>query len=481
MKTELINIIFGMKIRQSRIEANMSLSEFANRCDLSPSYITEIEKGRKYPKNDKIMKMADVLDQDYDNLVSIKLSPSLTHLETILSSPILGEFPFEEFGLDPNNIVSIFTRIPDKASALAHAILDIVRQHNIKEEHFLRAALRSYQELHENYFQDIEDAVDRFAREFNLDLTPPLPQQLLEEIICQKFGYELNTTELVNQPLLSTYRSVYINGRKPKLLLNAALRPSQIKFLLARELGYQYLKLEERGNTSAPDRVESFQQVLNDFKASYFAGGLLMPRSAILADIRACFERKSWSYEPLLRMLEKYDVSPEMLFYRLSELIPQFCGIRLHFLRFNGTDHAYKLVKHLNMSAWLLPQSNEVSEQVYDHLLGVRLLKEMSMAAAAEQFYNRPLVGIQIDNFSYSHERILSFGLARPLALSPQIGSSVTLGFRITPELKNIMRFVDDPAIPVTMVNDEPAIPTVEKERIGRETALNQLIAKMKA
>ena len=58
MNTELVNIIFGMKIRQARLEADLTLSEFAQRCDLSPSYITEIEKGRKYPKTDKILKMA---------------------------------------------------------------------------------------------------------------------------------------------------------------------------------------------------------------------------------------------------------------------------------------------------------------------------------------------------------------------------------------------------------------------------------------
>lgn len=480
MKTELINIIFGMKVRQSRLEANMSLSEFANRCALSPSYITEIEKGRKYPKTDKILKMADVLKKDYDNLVSIKLSPSLTHLGTILSSLRIGEFPFEEFGLDASDIVGIFTRIPDKAGALAHAILEIVHHHNIKEEHFLRAALRSYQELHENYFQDLEDAAGQFVKSYKLDnLALPLKQNRLEQVICQKFGYTLNTTKLAEHALLSTYRSVTIDGKKPKLLLNAALRPSQSKFLLARELGYRYLELTERAHTSAPDRVESFQQVLNDFKASYFAGALLMPRAAILADIQDFFQRKTWSEQPLLDMLKKYDVTPEMLFYRLSELIPQFFGIRLHFLRFNGADGHYKLVKHLNMNAMLLPNINNHGRREYNHWLAVRLLKEMAEAGDPEQFNHQPLAGIQIDDFLHAQERILSFGLARPLALSPQIGSSVTIGFRITPKLKDVVRFADDPAINVTVVDDEPANSKAELEKGEREAALAQLVADM--
>ncbi|MCP4422192.1 MAG: helix-turn-helix domain-containing protein, partial [Chloroflexi bacterium] len=52
MTNNLINIIFGMKIRQARLEARLTLSEFANQCELSPSYMTEIEKGRKYPRTD---------------------------------------------------------------------------------------------------------------------------------------------------------------------------------------------------------------------------------------------------------------------------------------------------------------------------------------------------------------------------------------------------------------------------------------------
>ena len=89
MSIALVNIIFGMKIRQARTEANLTLTEFAKQAELSPSYATEIEKGRKYPRADKIFKMAEVLGKDYDDLVSIKLDPSLAYLESTLSSSIL--------------------------------------------------------------------------------------------------------------------------------------------------------------------------------------------------------------------------------------------------------------------------------------------------------------------------------------------------------------------------------------------------------
>jgi transcriptional regulator with XRE-family HTH domain len=495
MSTNLVNMIFGMKVRQARMEAGLNLSEFAGRCDLSPSYVTEIEKGRKYPKPDKIIKMAQVLEKSYDDLVSIKLAPSLTYLETLLSSPLLRQFPFEEFDLDIVDLVNLFTRAPDKASALLHAVLEIGRQYDMKEEHFLRAALRSYQEIHENYFQDLEDAAVEFAERYRLNVELPLSLTSLQELICHTFGYQLDDMLLAGQQALASYRSVFIEGTRPKLLLNAALHPMQIKFILARELGYQYLGIKDRANTSAPDKVESFQQVLNDFKASYFAGALLMPRAATLADLQEFFQLNTWSPYRLLSMLEKYEVTPEMFLYRFCELTPQFFGIKLHFLRFQNAGDDFKLVKQLNMNNLHLPSGIGLHEHYCRRWLAVRLLKELAADTSGEAV-GTPIVGAQISEFLESHERFLNFGFARPLVLSANVGSSVITGFRVDAELKHIIRFVEDPAIPVVVINEtcercplvgdqctvrgvEPIILRAEKIKGERKIALDQLMAQL--
>ena len=152
MALDLINIIFGMKVRQARLEAGLTLTDLARQAEMSPSYLTEIEKGRKYPRADKIVKMAEALGKPYDDLVSIRLAPSLRQLETTLSSTTMQRFPFEEFGLEPADVLGLITREPERASALLHAVVEIARRYDLREEEFLRAALRSYQEMHENYF-----------------------------------------------------------------------------------------------------------------------------------------------------------------------------------------------------------------------------------------------------------------------------------------------------------------------------------------
>lgn len=456
MNNELVNIIFGMKIRQARQEAGLTSTELAAAADLSPSYLTEIEKGRKYPRADKILRMADALGKSYDDLVSIKLSPSLAYLETALASPLLREFPFEAFGLDVSHLLDLLTRVPDRASALLHALLEIARQYDMKEEHFLRAMLRSYQEIHDNHFPEIEDAAIRFGQEQGLTDRRPLTMADLRPIIERVFDYEIDDSILADDPALNGYRSVFVRSRRPRLFINRLLRPRQIKFLLAREIGYQYLGLNERSYMSTPDRVDSFQQVFNDFKASYFAGALIMPRRPVLADIELFFDQVSWQPQQLTAMLKRYEVTPEMLLYRFSEIVPESFGLKMHFLRVQRGNGRYRLVKRLNMNRLPIPSGLALYEHYCRRWLTTRLLREMmdESPAGLEAWRDRPLVGIQMSEFLESRDRFLCLGLARPLALNPHIGSSVVVGFRVEGDLAQVIRFALDPAIPSVVVNE---------------------------
>ena len=55
IEEEYIRLIFGLKLKQIRTEKNLSLFGLAKITGLSKSYLNEIEKGKKYPKRDKIL------------------------------------------------------------------------------------------------------------------------------------------------------------------------------------------------------------------------------------------------------------------------------------------------------------------------------------------------------------------------------------------------------------------------------------------
>lgn len=494
MNNELINIIFGLKVRQARTAADLTLSELAAASEMSPSYMTEIEKGRKYPRTGKILRMAEALDVPYDDLVSIQLGPTLSHLESALNSPLLQEFPFDEFDLDISDLVDLLTRAPAKASALLHAMLEIGRQYDLREEHFFWAMLRSFQEIHDNYFPELEEAAAAFAQDANLAGSLPISLENLQRILQEQFDYELDYTRLAADEALTGYRSVFIQKKRPTLLINSRLQPKQIKFLLAREIGYQCLGIKERSHMSSPDRVESFRQVHNDFQASYFGGSLLIPKQDVLADIEKLFNSESWQPRLLLDMLRSYDITPEMLLYRFSELIPQFFGLKLHFLRVHRVGDRYRLIKKLNMNRLPVPSGLALYEHYCRRWLTARLLRDMDEQGGVDAFRERPLVGVQMSEFLNSRERFLCLGFARPLILSPNIASSVIVGFREEPNMGNIIRFLHDPAVPSVVINETcercplseeeckvraapPTVLEIEQTKQARQAALQKLMA----
>jgi predicted transcriptional regulator len=442
-------VIFGMKLRQYREQAGLSLTDLGVRAKLSTPYLTEIEHGKKYPKAEKIERLAEALGRSYDDLVSIRLDQELSPLADFLASPLLHNFPYHMFGISPSQVVELMTRQPAEASALVSALLGIAEQYNIGVEHFYRAALRSYQELNENYFTELEQAVDAFTRDAKIKADPTPAYRDLRATIEGRFGYRLDDVKLSEQPQLRHFRSVLVTRTKtpPTLLMNPALNELQKKFILAREIGYQVLGLKERAMTSAPERVDSFEQVLNDFKASYFAGALLINRERLLADIKKFFALDRWQPERFRGFLDKYEVTPEIFMYRLTEVLPQYFGIRLHFLRFNHEGSGYRLVKHLNMSQVLMPAGTGVDEHYCRRWLAIRILDRLRDNRANGDAGDEPIVDAQLSRFVESDARYLCIAMARRLTLNPSATSSVSLGFRCDDDFKRVVRFAKDPRI----------------------------------
>ena len=91
IEDEYIRLIFGLKLKQIRTEKNLSLFGLAKLSGLSKSYLNEIEKGKKYPKTDKILLLSENLEVPYDHFVSLKLDKNLAPIGEILQSKILKE------------------------------------------------------------------------------------------------------------------------------------------------------------------------------------------------------------------------------------------------------------------------------------------------------------------------------------------------------------------------------------------------------
>ena len=78
-----LQYIIGMKLRNFRQEKGLGLKQLSSLTGLSASYINEIEKGKKYPKAEKIMLLAEGLGVNYDDLVSISMTGRLGQMSEL--------------------------------------------------------------------------------------------------------------------------------------------------------------------------------------------------------------------------------------------------------------------------------------------------------------------------------------------------------------------------------------------------------------
>ena len=74
IKYDELKINIGKAIRYNRKKKGLSQYELAELTNLSPSYISEIETGKKVPSIDTLLNIADALDVDlWDLLIPIDL------------------------------------------------------------------------------------------------------------------------------------------------------------------------------------------------------------------------------------------------------------------------------------------------------------------------------------------------------------------------------------------------------------------------
>ncbi|MHB1329606.1 MAG: helix-turn-helix domain-containing protein, partial [Gemmatimonadales bacterium] len=331
--TAHLRTMFGIKLSRLRDARRLTLSALAGQAGVSISYLAEIEAGKKFPRAEKLLGLADALGLSLEDLISSKVDAEFAPLQGFLDSPGLANFPFERFGLPREELVHLLSRSPNEVAALLRTLNDIARQYDIGVEHFLHAALRSYQELTGNYYPDLEAAAEAFADEL-AEKYPDLEQaEQLEQWVVSELGLTIDDRALGNTPPLKTVRAVRFEGER-RLLISPALTPSQRAYILAREAAYHRLRLKARSWVSPPDSDGSFDQVINDFRASYFAGAVLLPRRIISAELKKWFRQTKWQPSVLLDLMERYQVTAETLMYRMSQVTPGEFGLKVHFLKF---------------------------------------------------------------------------------------------------------------------------------------------------
>jgi transcriptional regulator with XRE-family HTH domain len=476
--TQSDRIIFGLKVRQLRQGKQLSFADLSKLAKVSVSYLNEIEKGKKYPKEDKIAALSIALEVPYEQLISPELDSSLAPVTELLQSNFLNELPLDLFGIEVSKVVEIIANAPSRVGAFISTLLEISRNYALKEEHFYFGALRSYLELHNNYFPELEKAVEAFKAGHNLSSGQPVSGDDLKRILEVDYGYEVIENGLADYSELQHMRSVFLQKKK-HLLLNGSLTESQKTFQYGKEVAFNYLKLKERADTSSLLKPLTFEEVLNHSKAIYFSVALRLPLKPFVEEVSRFFNSKTWTADGLLHLMKNYEASPEIIYHRLTNILPKYFGIKkLFFLRFtfDQSGEEYKIDRELHLSYRHPPHSNGLSEHYCRRWIAVSAINELG---TSEKNSDKAVaIGrAQLSHFEKSNEEYLNLTIARPGHPGQGESVSVTIGMLVNKNLKKLVKFLDDPAIQIKKVNrtcercgiedckDRAAEPTVIQSR----------------
>jgi transcriptional regulator with XRE-family HTH domain/Zn-dependent peptidase ImmA (M78 family) len=493
---ENLRLLLGLKVRAARDRRGWTLQELSRRSGLAVSYLSEIEKGKKFPKPEKLLGLASALGAPYEERVSTRVDEELEALSAFAGSEFLREFPFHLFGLAAGDLFDLFSGDPKRAGALLRTFGEIAVRHDVEVEELLFAALRSYRQLHDNSFPELEEAAERFRAALGWTDRDHLAESELRAVLVQDFGYRIDESTLAAREELAGLRSVFAPGAAPRLYLNARLTGRQRAYVLAREIGFRVLRLEARPLTSSWLKAESFDQVLNNFRASTFAGALLMPRRDVRRGLERLFGAPRFDRRALAEMLDRFGVSPEMLFYRIAAVTPAAFGLKeLFFVRFfrDSRRAPPRLDKVFNLSRVQVPHGVSSAETICRRWPGVAILD--ALAPAGRVTLETPAIEARLCRFQSEPVEFLVFAMARPLALRPKATTSVSLGFRVDDALREAVRFLDDRGLRRVKVDltcercpltpsacgeraAPPRILEAQRELARREAALAELLGR---
>jgi len=336
----------------------------------------------------------------------------------------------------------MFAQTPDKINAFISTVFKIARNYQVDERRFYKEALRSYQDMHDNHFPALEESVTQFKNEFSIK--GPFKPEFLEEQLLEIYGIKVDRKKMSKQKPLANMRS-YFNKEKKILYLQKKLSNSQENFLIAREIGFQYLELKERPFETTIAEIDSFEKLLNNYQASHFASALLIDREMVISDISTMCRENEWKPSLLRNLIRKYNVTSETFMQRVTNILPHDFGLDdLFFIRLTGIpkEQQYRMTKDLHLSQLHSPYNNELDEHYCHRWLSITLLHDFQ-----NQKEEDILVDAQISRYWNTDKEYLCLTVAKPRFNQPKKLVSITIGLLITPTLKGIVHFLKDPKL----------------------------------
>lgn len=277
------SIMIGVRMKQARIAAGMSLRDLANRTNnyVSAQVIHKYELGKSTPGSDVLLKLAKAL--------GVKVEFFFRPLRTEVS---LGESAYRKgSGVSQKELDSI------RAKARDHLEKYLEVETLFPKDRFVECTLPKSSDRTIRKLEDIEVFARELRKQWKLGIDPlEKPTEVLEDrgVKMIMLDAEKDFDGL----------SCWANDTIPVIVVRKNQTSDRLRFSIMHELGHLMLK---------PTKS------LNEEKAAdRFAGAFLVPKEAVVAELGE--QRSKLSFYELMELRKKYGMSVQAWIYRAHDL-----------------------------------------------------------------------------------------------------------------------------------------------------------------
>jgi hypothetical protein len=495
LNKNVLKFVLSLKIRRLRQKKGLSLKELAEKSGLSHSYLNEIEKGKKYPKVEKLLGLAQALEISIDELVSAKMGRQLHPLLEFLESDLATSLPLSAFGIGEQDVYDLMSHSPEKFTSFLMTVSELAKSYDISINELNKSALRAYLEVNNNYFPYIEELAGSFSRSLMKELSDVAFDDWSEHLIAKLrslYNVEVSFSELGVKEDTVGLRTLFIQNSKGKgktLHINSKLDQKQLVHALVKELGAQQIMSEDSLRKRNPMRKD-FPDLLLENQTLYFAGAALIPEEEIVADLKSFFSESSLDQNKFDSLMEKYPAPPEVFMGRLTQILPHHFNFnQMFFLCCNenveeGPD-SYFISQELHLGKLHHPHGVSLQEHYCRRWITTELLAKLK-SDNLEQ-----CTGAQVSKMEEGGRPYLCLSLARKRASEPGLNSCFTLGLAIDDNFNNVAKFGDNFGVEEKVVGrtcercslsdckervSPPSIHLRETRQRRKEKAINSLL-----
>ena len=338
----------GRRVRELRLQRGLQQGEVARRLEISPAYLSLIEKGKRSLQLPLLFKALEIFGVSVEEFMASLGEPRVDDgLARLLDEPLMRSLNLTEedvagIGAEPKvvtTITALFNLYKNTRTQLDNVLASLARREaDDDEEDSLRFDYSPFDEVtdfleqNQNYFGELEARADELRQVAGLG--ERVRSDDLARVLSEQFGIEVRRGAEGDTSVIRRW-----DEAKGVLTIADGLFEQRLRFQLASTIALRIFDeeaLHEPHIAGFPVRHGETSRLIKIHLANYFAGALLLPYGAFYEAVK----RTRYDVELLTQIFES---SYETVAHRMCNLAdPKRRGLPMHFVRVDAAGNISK-------------------------------------------------------------------------------------------------------------------------------------------